>query len=842
MHALTRKDAVFHWSEDCQAAFDQLKTRLTTSPITAFPDFSQAFRLYTDASTTGLGAILAQVRDGKERIICCASRALNKAEKSYPATKLECLAIVWAVAKFRSYLMAMPFEVFTDHYALQWLKTMRTGSALLHRWSAALEEYDFTVRHRLGKVQTHVDGLSRLPVGPAPPEDALLHIQVDSEEEARRLAQELHTATHLGGQALWKLFNDRYSHKAGRRICIEVAQSCPQCQRGSDYGHCLKTTGAIQSKGPWDTLSVDIMGPLPADRRQEFVIVFVDCFSRYTILVPTSNHTANTVSEALLRHVVPYFGTPRRLLSDRGREFVGEVWASLTHSLGIQRLLTSPYHPEGNSINERSHRTISNMLRARLLEGLPSRKWVDEIPGIMLTLNAMVHEPHGFSASMIATGREPTLPPDLEGEACASPSLEDPASYVNIVKQRLALTHQQMTPPPAPVAINPYHEGSLIFVMTTPPERSSKLAPRWKGPFFVKWVPNAYQVTYEDDMVWRTVHVNHVKPAKIATDGFPIPLPTPAPPLPPTGYLPRSFQRPQPRPTIPPQPAAPAAEPTQPAAEPRAATPPSSRPTTRSSANQNSASRSEPRSPATPGRATNNSRPDQPLRRSAHLKPRACTVKSHPQPAAPQLLKYGQCLGHEEGPYSFCSLVLEHLHSGRQEYLGDIRQLVDALPRSLDPGSRLSLKAQVTPPGQQRLPRSMRAALWWLLPSDGEFQRAPSGNQYYLACQGRRVVLRGGDVTQAGFGSRINWIYDPAPPPPRRATLHSRNSHVSIPSNRRENEVSAIAMRGSLPAPLSSVPPKKRRMRRRRQARRAANRNTENFSAAPLTQNARWTN
>ena len=211
LFALTRKEALFHWSEDCQAAFDQLKTRLTTSPITAFPDFSQAFRLYTDASTAGLGAILAQVREGKERIICCASRALNKAEKSYPATKLECLAIVWAVAKFRPYLMAMPFEVYTDHYALQWLKTMRTGSALLHRWSAALEEYDFTVRHRPGKIQTHVDGLSRLPVEPAPTEDTILHIEVQDEEEARRLAQELHTATHLGGQALWRLFSDRYS-------------------------------------------------------------------------------------------------------------------------------------------------------------------------------------------------------------------------------------------------------------------------------------------------------------------------------------------------------------------------------------------------------------------------------------------------------------------------------------------------------------------------------------------------------------------------------------------------------------------------------------------------------
>ena len=203
LHALTRKDAVFHWSADCQATFDRLKTLLTTSPITVFPDFSQAFRLYTDASTAGLGAILAQVRDGKERIICYASRSFNQAEKAYPATKLECLAIVWAVAKFRPYLMAMPFEVFTDHYALQWLKTMRTGSALLYRWSAALEEYDFTVKHRPGKAQTHVDGLSWLPFDPVPPEDTLLHIRLlESEDEARKFAQELHSATHLGGQAL----------------------------------------------------------------------------------------------------------------------------------------------------------------------------------------------------------------------------------------------------------------------------------------------------------------------------------------------------------------------------------------------------------------------------------------------------------------------------------------------------------------------------------------------------------------------------------------------------------------------------------------------------------------
>ena len=197
--------------------------------------------------------------------------------------------------------------------------------------------------------------------------------------------------------------------------------------------------------------------------------MFVDCYSQYTILVPASNHTASTVSDALLRHVVPYFGTPRRLLSDRGREFVGEIWGKLMRSLGVQRLLTSPYHPEGNFINERSHRTINNMLRARLLDGASSRAWVEKIPGIMLALNTMTHEPHGFSASMIAIGREPTLPPDLQNDACVSPSLDDPTAYVEMLRQRLSLTDQQLTPPPTPAASNPYQEGSLIFVLITPP-------------------------------------------------------------------------------------------------------------------------------------------------------------------------------------------------------------------------------------------------------------------------------------------------------------------------------------------------------------------------------------
>ena len=144
--------------------------------------------------------------------------------------------------------------------------------------------------------------------------------------------------------------------------------------------------------------------------------------------------------------------------------------------------------------------------------------------------------------------------------------------------------------------------------MTTPPERSNKLAHRWKGPFFIKRIPNPYQVTYEDGLVWRTVHVNHTKPARTPVDGFPAPLPTPKPPPPPLGYLPRSLQRPRPRQSLPPpQSATPTAGP-KPPARPPAGSPPSSRPATRSAANRNSAPHAERQPPAAPGRTNENSR------------------------------------------------------------------------------------------------------------------------------------------------------------------------------------------------------------------------------------------
>ena len=117
--------------------------------------------------------------------------------------------------------------------------------------------------------------------------------------------------------------------------------------------------------------------------------------------------------------------------------------------------------------------------------------------------------------------------------------------------------------------------------MTTPPERTNKLTPLWKGHFRVKRVPNPYQVVYEDGSAWRMIHVNHAKPAKLTAPDLPLPTPAPEPPRPALGYLPRSLQRPRSHPPPPPLQAAALAggaspPPTASVPTPPAASPPAS--------------------------------------------------------------------------------------------------------------------------------------------------------------------------------------------------------------------------------------------------------------------------
>ena len=133
----------------------------------------------------------------------------------------------------------------------------------------------------------------------------------------------------------------------------------------------------------------------------------------------------------------------------------------------------------------------------------------------------------------------------------------------------------------------------------------------------------------------------------------------------------------------------------------------------------------------------------------------------------PLTVDYNKCLGRKANPLSFASLRLVDLRNGLSQYLSTIGQLIDALPKSMDPASRFALQGHIARPGQTCLRHSMRVAIWLLLPSDRTLNRSPTSLQYFLTHQGRCVVLQGGDVTLLPLECYLNWVHETAPPPSR---------------------------------------------------------------------------
>ena len=125
LHALTKKNSVFTWTAACQETFERLRKLLASVPVLAYPDFHVPFVLETDASVSGLGAVLAQQQEGGlVWPIAYASRSLQEHEKRYGATELEGLGVVWAVKHFRPYLYGHHCDIYTDHEALRHYKEM----------------------------------------------------------------------------------------------------------------------------------------------------------------------------------------------------------------------------------------------------------------------------------------------------------------------------------------------------------------------------------------------------------------------------------------------------------------------------------------------------------------------------------------------------------------------------------------------------------------------------------------------------------------------------------------------------------------------------------------------
>ncbi|GFW73423.1 retrovirus-related Pol polyprotein from transposon opus [Trichonephila clavipes] len=128
--------------------------------ITKYPRYPLPFNLFTDASGIGIGAVLQQ----NQKPIAFASRTLNKAERNYTVIERECLAVIWALNKFKTYFGPLPVKVITYHAALTKLTNGKNLSSRMIRWALKLSEFNIEWEHRPGVQNVVADLLSRNPV------------------------------------------------------------------------------------------------------------------------------------------------------------------------------------------------------------------------------------------------------------------------------------------------------------------------------------------------------------------------------------------------------------------------------------------------------------------------------------------------------------------------------------------------------------------------------------------------------------------------------------------------------------------------------------------------------
>ena len=162
---LLKKKVKFKWDDDCQKAFDKVKSILCTIPVLKAPDFDRPFGLAIDASDHGAGAVLLQTGDDDvEHPVAYFSKKFNIHQNNYSTLEKETLALVLALQHFEVYVSStcQPLVVYTDHNPLVFLNKMKNKNRRLLNWSLLLQEYDLDVKHIKGVNNVCADALSRV--------------------------------------------------------------------------------------------------------------------------------------------------------------------------------------------------------------------------------------------------------------------------------------------------------------------------------------------------------------------------------------------------------------------------------------------------------------------------------------------------------------------------------------------------------------------------------------------------------------------------------------------------------------------------------------------------------
>lgn len=585
------------WSSTEEEALKALKSALATCKPLSRPDPTLPFVLQTDASSIGIAAVLYQHgSDGARKIISYASARLTEAERRYHINEQECLAIVWAVKRYRPYLEDRPFTLRTDNRSLVWLQKTRDTKAKIARWAMLLQEFNFNIEHCPGTRNELPDLLSRAPddiqhdaineevmLPPQTAHDApstldetvlcafnvrtlydevreaqlhdrscrrlverwlrlqgtepqgwqrayLQHYAVEDDllfrrgDQGNRLVvplalknrvfHEFHDASlagHPGAEETARDIQEQYYWPTVQADTRKYVGDCLLCARYKRRPrHPTAQQRPRQPRKPWDTVSVDLMGPYDATAHgHRFILVAEDIFTKWVEAFPVPNTEAPTITEILERQVFHRFGYPRAIITDNGPQFTCRHWDRCCQQWQTLHWTTAIFHPRANPV-ERRNQEIKKGLRLRLNNRRPET-WDEHLPNVLFSLRRRRNAATGKTPSQALLGYTTPAPgtwrndgaPQALDEAAREAQHEEIQQNQQRYQEARAAPARGRPPPP-------YQPGDEVLVRGHLP---GNFAPKWAGPYPI--INASGQSTYWVRIGRRQVniHIDQIRPA-----------------------------------------------------------------------------------------------------------------------------------------------------------------------------------------------------------------------------------------------------------------------------------------------------------------------------------------
>ena len=566
LHALLKKNVPYEWGAKQQEAFERLKEILTTEPILQFPDFSQKFILTTDASNEALGCVLSQGQIGKDLPIAYASRTLNKAEKSYSTIEKELLSIVHFVKYFRPYLYGRKFLIVTDHRPLTWIFNVKDPSSRLLRWRIKLEEYDYEVAYKRGKLNSNADALSRIYAVESQnsQEDGENEKEKEEEEEDdeeeddeaaeedddweedkendRSEGKEIQNISNDRKEQIFREFHDSpvgghqgmkrtleriklYVRWPGMKEDVEkYIRRCETCQKNKLTRKKVRMPMEITTTPDvvFQKCCMDVVGPLPVTHRgNRYLLTFQDELSKFTIAVPIEKQDAVTIAKVFVENMVLKFGVPQTLLTDQGANFLSEMFRNTCKLLKIKKMQTTAFHPQSNGALERSHRTLTEYLRHFIAED--QSNWDEWIVYAIFVFNTTPHTATRLTPHELMFGRKANIPGCLQmrpkevnystDDYLAELKSRLQSCYVRARENLLDGKAKNKKTYDRKSNLEIFKEGDkvLLFDESVRRGRSKKLSAQWIGPYEVLASEGVNVLIKKKNKVSK-VHANRLKP------------------------------------------------------------------------------------------------------------------------------------------------------------------------------------------------------------------------------------------------------------------------------------------------------------------------------------------